>query len=298
MDISVEIGKWLLGALQYIFQEKILTLYNEIMQFLSAFIVTEYSLDSFPFIHQLTNYMAAVVNALLILIILWYAAKKMFVYAGFEADNPLMFFSKLIFYAVLANSGFYLTKYIIWVFSSVIHAAASFSPTLDLNNLKGIFLSFTPAETTTLFSAHGIFLLITMIYVIKLCFTFSVRFILITLVLTPLSPLAIISNMSQAMSGIFKGWLKLLMTLMTSQLVQMLLIIGIVSIRAYSGPDLPRLQVDFYTLCVFWLMSRIDIYVKDIIAGIGVYQNLSSGLDGIRNSISSVQQDRSIIIKK
>ena len=298
MDTSVKVGEWLQGAFQYVFQEKVLSLYKEMMQFLSAFIVDDSSLERFSFVQQLTNYMAAIVNAVLILIILWYALKKMFFYAGFEVDNPLMFFSKLIFYGILANFGFYLTKYIILFFSSVVSVVASFQPSSNYSDVKTIISSFIPQYPVQLFSAEGIFLLITMFFIIKLCFAFSARFLLIVLVMTPLSPIAIISNMSQAMSGIFKGWLKLLMTLMVSQLAQMLLLVGIVSIRASAGSGLPQLQADFYTLCGVWLMTRVDTYVRDVITGVGIYHNFSSGMAGIKNTIYSMQQTRGIIVKK
>ena len=298
MDTSIKVGEWLQGAFQYVFQEKVLVLYKEIMQFLSAFIIDDNSLERFSFIIQLTNYMAAVVNALLILIILWYALKKMFIYAGFEVDNPLMFFAKLIFYGILANFGFYFTKYIILFFSSVASVVASFQPISNCLDVKLAFLSFIPQYPIQLFSAEGIFLIITLFFIIKLCFAFSARFLLIVLIMTPLSPLAIISNMSQAMSGIFKGWLKLLMTLMISQLAQMLLLVGIVSIRGNTESGLPQLQADFYTVCGVWLMTRIDTHVKEVIAGVGIYHNLSSGMAGIKNSIYLMQQRRGIIVKK
>ena len=298
MEVSSMIGEWLLGAFQYIFQERILPLYKELMGFISAFIVSEGSLQRFPFIFQLTLYVAAVVNSLLILIILWYGVKKMFTYAGFEVDNPLMFFSKLIFYGVLANFGFYITEYIVWIFSGLTRIITNLQVNLDYFSVKEALVGLVPQEASELFSVEGIFLIITMFCVIKLCFTFSTRFILITFVITPLAPLAIISNMSQAMSGIFKGWLKLLLTLMTSQMIQLLLLVCVTTIILRSGLNIPRMQVSFYILCVFWLMSRIDIYVKDIVAGIGVYNNLSSGLSGIQNSINLIHQSRSIIIKK
>lgn len=298
MDISNKVGEWLLGAFEYIFQEKVLLLYGEIMKFLSAFIVHEGSLDIFPFVYQLTGYMAAVVNALLILVILWYAMRKMFSYAGFDVDNPLMFFSKLIFYGVLANFAFFLTRYIVWFFSCITSVVMGIYPGLNFYNLKDVLMSLVPREHVQFFSVEGIFLFITMFFVIKLCFTFCARFLLIILVITPLSPFAVIANVSQSMSGIFKGWLKLLLTLMTSQLAQLILVIGIVGIVNSPGLDMPPAQESFFILCTLWLMTKVDTYVKEVVAGIGVYNNLSSGLAGIQNSINSLQQARSFIVKK
>lgn len=297
MEVSHKIGEWLLGAFQYIFQEKAFEIYGQILQFLSAFIVNEKAIDKFPFVYQITGYIAAVVNASLLMIILWYALKRMFSYTGFETENPMMFISKLIFYGILANFGFYITKYLVWIFSLITNIVASIQPSFSIYNIKDTLARFVPQNASQLLSIEGIIQILTIFFVIKLCFTFSIRYILVVFVITPLSPLALISNLSQSMSGIFKGWLKLLISLMASQIVQVLLLVCIISLKNYLGTALPKLQTEFYILCMFWLMTKVDIYTKDVVEGLGVYNNLSSGLAGIRNSIISTQQAKTGVVR-
>ena len=199
--------------------------------------------------------------------------------------NPYKFLIKLIIVTIFMNSSFFICEQIInfnfFISSSIREIGQSLLGTeIKFSNLIDISNSLLSIEENaeTIFSIDGIIKTITSIGFLNIIFIFSVRYILIK-VLVLLSPFAILCTSIDSTFPLFKSWLKSFISLLLIELFSSLILIVMFSIQYSPSNIVSKL---LFVGAIFSLM-KVNNYVRDIIGGISL--DVQSSMYAFRGSL-------------
>lgn len=210
-------------------------------------------------------------NSLVFGFLIFYSIKLLLsdFYIISNLEKPSQFLFKLLFCTFLMNFSFYFCELIINFTSLLSSSLRSFGEfifncNIDFSTLVlkiNSILLFN--SSIDIFSLDGVLKTIISIGFFNLIFTYSLRFIMIR-VLILLSPFAIISLSHNSTSFLFKSWFKCFISLL---FVQILIAIILITTFTILTSDMILLSKFLYIGSIFALMKAND-YIREIIGGI------------------------------
>lgn len=207
-------------------------------------------------------------DAMLLGISIYYCIRLFYShYAETNIEKPFQFLFKLLIFAILVNSSYFLLEQFLninFLFSSsiqeigknILNADISFSGVIEkLNSVISISQS-----SLDIFSLDGILKSFASIGLVNLLFSYSIRYVL-TQVLILFCPFAILSLINSSTSWIFRSWFKSLFSLLFLQSFFPLIIMIIFAI--------PSDNKILFVSGIF-LLTKINSYVREMFGGVSL----------------------------
>lgn len=231
-----------------------------------------------------TSGLLLVGNSLLIGFLLYYSIKLFlsnFTYVSI--DRPYQFIFKIILYAILMNSSFFLCEQILSLNSyltlaireigeSLFHKSICFSSLIqDLNSIVSI-----NSASISMFSLEGIVKSFLSIGILNLLLSYSLRYVLVQ-ILVLISPFAFLSLSTVSTSVFFKAWLKLFISSLCLQIFISIVLIFIFSLCLTSNNLFDQLLY----LGSIYVLTKANSILRQLIGGIST--EISSGIKNIHS---------------
>ena len=248
-----------------------------------AFISTDI-LDNTIF-HKLFGYhynngLLIIANSLLLAVCLYYCFKLVYShFTGIQIERPYQFVFKLLIFGIFINCSYFICEMFIYFTSLISDAIRSIGSNIlgeeiSFSSLISNLNSVVTVDSTSLnvFSLDGILQSLISISFINLLFTYSLRFIMVK-VLILIMPFALLTLINSSTAWFFKAWLKIFLSLLFIQpFISIILLI--VFALDFTGTDIMS-----KVLCIgaIYALIRANTYVQHFIGGIStnVSQNLS-----------------------
>lgn len=248
-----------------------------------AFIDDGILTDSFfeKFFGQNSNISLLVIaNSLLIAVCLYYCFKLLYSHlSGISVEKPYQFVFKLLIFAIFINCSYYIGQFFIYFTSlisslireigeSILNTDISFSALIEnLNSVISI-----DSASINVFSFDGILKSIISVSFVSLLFTYSLRYIMIKVLLL-LMPFAFLTLINSSSSWFFKAWLKVFLSLLFIQPFISIILLIVFALN-FSSSDITS-----KILCIgsLYALIRANSYVQSFIGGISttVSQNFN-----------------------
>lgn len=226
-----------------------------------------------------------IANSILIGFFLYYCYRMLIsYYIGIQVEKTYHFLMKFIICAICINSYFSLLEPILninYLFSSsllelgsnIFKINISFSTLIEKSSLL-----LLQASDNNILSFTGILKSFTSIGLLNLLFSYSIRFILIKMLIL-IGPFAILSVTNQTSSWFFKSWLRNILSLL---LVQSLIAIILIIIFSFDLSNNNLILQISYISSIF-ILTKANNYMRDLFGGFSTDFNLN--ISNLKNSI-------------
>ena len=226
------------------------------------------------------NGLLIIANSLLLAVCLYYCFKLVYSYfTGIQIERPYQFVFKLLIFGIFINCSYFICEMFIYFTSLISDAIRSIGSNIlgeeiSFSSLISSLNSVVTVDSTSLnvFSLDGILQSLISISFINLLFTYSLRFIMVK-VLILIMPFALLTLINSSTAWFFKAWLKIFLSLL---FIQPFISITLLIVFAldFTGTDIMS-----KVLCIgaIYALIRANTYVQHFIGGIStnVSQNLS-----------------------
>lgn len=228
-----------------------------------------------------------IANSLLIAVCAYYGFKLLYSHlSGITVEKPYQFLFKLLIFGIFINSSYYICElfidftYIIsdsirGVGATVLNEDISFSALIQ--NLNSVIT--VDSTDFNIFSFDGILKSITSISFINLLFTYSLRYIMVK-VLMLLTPFAFLTLINNSTSWFFKAWLKIFLSLLFIQPFISIVLLIVFSIDLTDADVFSKILL----IGAMYALIRANTYVQSFIGGIST--NISQNLKFMKGQIS------------
>ena len=230
--------------------------------------------------YHYNNGLLIIANSLLLAVCLYYCFKLVYShFTGIQIERPYQFVFKLLIFGIFINCSYFICEMFIYFTSLISDAIRSIGSNIlgeeiSFSSLISSLNSVVTVDSTSLnvFSLDGILQSLISISFINLLFTYSLRFIMVK-VLILIMPFALLTLINSSTAWFFKAWLKIFLSLLFVQpFISITLLI--VFALAFTGTDIMS-----KVLCIgaIYALIRANTYVQHFIGGIStnVSQNLS-----------------------
>ena len=226
------------------------------------------------------NGLLIIANSLLLAVCLYYCFKLVYSdFTGIQIERPYQFVFKLLIFGIFINCSYFICEMFIYFTSLISDAIRSIGSNIlgeeiSFSSLISNLNSVVTVDSTSLnvFSLDGILQSLISISFINLLFTYSLRFIMVK-VLILIMPFALLTLINSSTAWFFKAWLKIFLSLL---FIQPFISITLLIVFAldFTGTDIMS-----KVLCIgaIYALIRANTYVQHFIGGIStnVSQNLS-----------------------
>ena len=203
-----------------------------------------------------------------------------------QIQNPVQFVIKLFLCAVAINSSIYIVEQFITLFSNISLAIREvgesvFNENICLSTFIQKFNSSVYVNGTTLniFSLDGLMKGFVSIGLLSLAISYSIRYILIKVFII-FSPFAFICLINNNTSWVFKSWIKLLLSLLSLQILVSLILLVSFSIK-FKNTDMFS---KFVYMGSVYALIRANSFIKDFMGGLSTDVSMSfSGIKSLFN---------------
>ena len=230
--------------------------------------------------YHYNNGLLIIANSLLLAVCLYYCFKLVYShFTGIQIERPYQFVFKLLIFGIFINCSYFICEMFIYFTSLVSDAIRSIGSNIlgeeiSFSSLISNLNSVVTVDSTSLnvFSLDGILQSLISISFINLLFTYSLRFIMVK-VLILIMPFALLTLINSSTAWFFKAWLKIFLSLL---FIQPFISITLLIVFAldFTGTDIMS-----KVLCIgaIYALIRANTYVQHFIGGIStnVSQNLS-----------------------
>lgn len=220
-------------------------------------------------------------NSLLLGFSLYYIVRYAYShYSLSQTEQPFQFLFKLVIFAILANSSYFLVEQIININSlislsireigeNIYHCNISFSELiLKLNSLVT-----TNDTNLNVFSLDGLLKSFISINLLNLLFTYSLRYVILKVFIL-ITPFAFITLINSSTAWFFKAWFKSVLSLLLLQSFVALILLITFSVD-FSSSDLFS-----KVICIgsIYALTKANSYMRELIGGIStdISVNMSS----------------------
>ena len=220
---------------------------------------------------QTSNGIILICNALIIGIVLYHAITSLF--SNITFNKPLnhgKFILRLVVFSIIMNFSPFFCSIILDFVSMVSLAIRNIGEVLFNKNICFSTLiqeinSVITVDNSSinLFSLDGIIKAFISIGLLNLVFSYSLRYILIKLLIL-LSPFAVISLISEKTAWFFSSWLKALIALLAIQIVVALVLLIIFSLNLSSQDLFTKILL----LGAIYSLMRSNTFVHELIGGV------------------------------
>ena len=226
------------------------------------------------------NGLLIIANSLLLAVCLYYCFKLVYShFTGIQIERPYQFVFKLLIFGIFINCSYFICEMFIYFTSLISDAIRSIGSNIlgeeiSFSSLISSLNSVVTVDSTSLnvFSLDGILQSLISISFINLLFTYSLRFIMVK-VLILIMPFALLTLINSSTAWFFKAWLKIFLSLL---FIQPFISITLLIVFAldFTGTDIMS-----KVLCIgaIYALIRANTYGQHFIGGIStnVSQNLS-----------------------
>ena len=230
--------------------------------------------------YHYNNGLLIIANSLLLAVCLYYCFKLVYShFTGIQIERPYQFVFKLLIFGIFINCSYFICEMFIYFTSLISDAIRSIGSNIlgeeiSFSSLISNLNSVVTVDSTSLnvFSLDGILQSLISISFINLLFTYSLRFIMVK-VLILIMPFALLTLINSSTAWFFKAWLKIFLSLL---FIQPFISITLLIVFAldFTGTDIMS-----KVLCIgaIYALIRANTYVQHFIGGIStnVSQNLS-----------------------
>ena len=230
--------------------------------------------------YHYNNGLLIIANSLLLAVCLYYCFKLVYShFTGIQIERPYQFVFKLLIFGIFINCSYFICEMFIYFTSLISDAIRSIGSNIlgeeiSFSSLISNLNSVVTVDSTSLnvFSLDGILQSLISISFINLLFTYSLRFIMV-IVLILIMPFALLTLINSSTAWFFKAWLKIFLSLL---FIQPFISITLLIVFAldFTGTDIMS-----KVLCIgaIYALIRANTYVQHFIGGIStnVSQNLS-----------------------
>lgn len=230
--------------------------------------------------YHYNNGLLIIANSLLLAVCLYYCFKLVYShFTGIQIERPYQFVFKLLIFGIFINCSYFICEMFIYFTSLISDAIRSIGSNIlgeeiSFSSLISNLNSVVTVDSTSLnvFSLDGILQSLISISFINLLFTYSLRFIMVK-VLILIMPFALLTLINSSTAWFFKAWLKISLSLL---FIQPFISITLLIVFAldFTGTDIMS-----KVLCIgaIYALIRANTYVQHFIGGIStnVSQNLS-----------------------
>lgn len=285
---SVNITEIISNSINTLFSNLFSSIDNNIYSILDevVFINTDIFDDSFLqkiFGNNSTSGILLICNSLLIAFVIFYCIKLLYShFTLLNIEKPFQFLFKLLIFAILMNSSFFICQQIVDLNSLISLAIREigeniFNININFTELIKKLNTIITIEQTNfnIFSVDGIIKSFISFELLNLLFTYSLRYILIKIFIL-ISPFAFISLISNGTSWFFKSWFKCFLSLLLIQSFVSIVLLIIFSINIDSNNILLKLLY----LSSLYILTKSNLYIKELIGGINT--SFSNGISTIR----------------
>lgn len=250
----------------------------------SVFVNEEILSDSFfNTIFQSSFGLPTIANAILIGFVLYYCFRLSFSqFTGNRIEKPYQFLGKVIVISICINFSTFLCEELLKInglFTDSIRMLGNAVTKQDIsfNNLitSSIYLT-NSTNSFNLFSLEGMLKSFFSIGLISLLFSYSIRYILIKL-LVLLSPFALLSLVNSSTIWFFKSWMRTLFSLLFVQVFISLILVLLFSLNIKSSDLFSQIS---YISTIF-ILTKANGYIKELIGGISL--DINANILNIKN---------------
>lgn len=232
------------------------------------------------------NGLLIIANSLLLAVCLYYCFKLVYShFTGIQIERPYQFVFKLLIFGIFINCSYFICEMFIYFTSLISDAIRSIGSNIlgeeiSFSSLISNLNSVVTVDSTSLnvFSLDGILQSLISISFINLLFTYSLRFIMVK-VLILIMPFALLTLINSSTAWFFKAWLKIFLSLL---FIQPFISITLLIVFAldFTGTDIMS-----KVLCIgaIYALIRANTYVQHFIGGIST--NISQNLSLMRGRI-------------
>ena len=232
------------------------------------------------------NGLLIIANSLLLAVCLYYCFKLVYShFTGIQIERPYQFVFKLLIFGIFINCSYFICEMFIYFTSLISDAIRSIGSNIlgeeiSFSSLISSLNSVVTVDSTSLnvFSLDGILQSLISISFINLLFTYSLRFIMVK-VLILIMPFALLTLINSSTAWFFKAWLKIFLSLL---FIQPFISITLLIVFAldFTGTDIMS-----KVLCIgaIYALIRANTYVQHFIGGIST--NISQNLSLMRGRI-------------
>lgn len=232
------------------------------------------------------NGLLIIANSLLLAVCLYYCFKLVYShFTGIQIERPYQFVFKLLIFGIFINCSYFICEMFIYFTSLISDAIRSIGSNIlgeeiSFSSLISSLNSVVTVNSTSLnvFSLDGILQSLISISFINLLFTYSLRFIMVK-VLILIMPFALLTLINSSTAWFFKAWLKIFLSLL---FIQPFISITLLIVFAldFTGTDIMS-----KVLCIgaIYALIRANTYVQHFIGGIST--NISQNLSLMRGRI-------------
>lgn len=229
-----------------------------------------------------TNGILLIANALLIGFLLYFGIKYLFSnFTYSRIENPVQFIFKIIIFAILMNSSYFILEQILDLNYNICSAIRGLGE--DLFNDEICFSNLIKTINENLeidkgsfdiFSVDGLIKGTLTISLLNLVLSYSFRYIMIKVFII-LSPFAFISLCLQNTSWFFKSWYRNLFSLLFIQIIVSIVILILFSTN-YSSNDL---LTKFIYIGGIYVLIKANSFAREFMMGSGISTNVQSGFN-------------------
>lgn len=273
-------GTLLTACLNSFFQSITNSFITSIKALLSAFVLNPDSIMKFSFVEPLFESMRVAGFAVLILIVAWQSFKAIFAWAGFECDEPWRIAVKAIIFALflyyskdllfmMTKISFNIINLMMWTKSGK-SAGQQFVDMLDANAISNV----------NLFTINAVVMIYLVFRLLKAAYKMVER-LLLSVVLTIMSPLAFAAGASSATKGFFVGFVRVFTGNLVIQIAQTVCLSAIVMYQSdtlSSGNIFAGLIEMFIVIGLFKITDKLEEIVRDMSISVGFGRDMGSGL--------------------
>ena len=236
--------------------------------------------------YHYNNGLLIIANSLLLAVCLYYCFKLVYShFTGIQIERPYQFVFKLLIFGIFINCSYFICEMFIYFTSLISDAIRSIGSNIlgeeiSFSSLISSLNSVVTVDSTSLnvFSLDGILQSLISIIFINLLFTYSLRFIMVK-VLILIMPFALLTLINSSTAWFFKAWLKIFLSLL---FIQPFISITLLIVFAldFTGTDIMS-----KVLCIgaIYALIRANTYVQHFIGGIST--NISQNLSLMRGRI-------------
>lgn len=235
-----------------------------------------------------TSGILLVANALLIGFVLFYSIKLLLSnFAVTQAEHPLSFLFRVIFFGICMNCSFFICEQIINLNSSLCFGIREVGKDIfdtdicfaNLVNSLNIII-YSEQNSLNLFSIDGIIKSLISFGFFNLFFSYSVRYILIKIFIL-ISPFAILSLSTKSSSNFCKIWFKCFMSLLFIQDFVAITLLLMFSLPFKSNDLISKF---LFVACIY-VLTKSNSYVREFLGGIST--EVQNSFNSIKSNFNS-----------
>lgn len=234
---------------------------------------------------ELINSIYIFANSLIVGFLLYYAVSSLLAaYSGKEVIGIGRYIFKIIICTILLNNSMFICQQIVNLIYLVNQTISSigkeiFSQDISFVSLYKKLNDISSIKDADYLTLDGIIKGMTSFGAISLLISYAIRYVQIQLLIL-VSPIVILCVVSGATYGIFKGWLKMFLSLLFLQFFINFIILIAIGIKGESE----IFNKIIFIGCMYSLYKANEL-CKEFISYIGAYSDISSGINNIKGGV-------------